>query len=65
MVQATALGRLGLLYGSLCTYEDDLRSGAHAAIMKGGDVVYCAASMDTITRLAAEGIRFIPSKAVR
>jgi 3-methyl-2-oxobutanoate hydroxymethyltransferase len=60
--------QVGLLYGELCTYEDYLRA-AHAAIMKGGDCCYCAASMDTIRRLAAEGIPvighvgLIPSKA--
>ena len=60
--------QVGLLYGELCTYEDYLRA-AHAAIRKGGDAVYCAASLDTISRLAAEGIPvishvgLIPSKA--
>jgi len=60
--------QVGLLYGPLCTYEDYLRA-AHAALMIGGDAVYCAASLDTITRLAAEGIPvishvgLIPSKA--
>lgn len=60
--------QVGLLYGQLCTYEDYLRA-AHAAILKGGDAVYCAASIDTIAKLAAEGIPVIshvglvPSKA--
>jgi len=60
--------QVGLIYGQLCTYEDYLRA-AHRAIMLGGDAVYCAASIDTITRLAAEGIPvishvgLIPSKA--
>ena len=60
--------QVGLLYGPLCTYEDYIRA-AHRVIMVGGDAVYCAASMDTITRLAAEGIPvishvgLIPSKA--
>ena len=60
--------QVGLLYGPLCTYEDYIRA-AHRVIMIGGDAVYCAASMDTITRLAAEGIPvishvgLIPSKA--
>jgi 3-methyl-2-oxobutanoate hydroxymethyltransferase len=60
--------QVGLLYGPLATYEDYLRA-AHGAIMKGGDCCYCAASIDTITRLAAEGIPLIghvgliPSKA--
>ena len=60
--------QVGLIYGQLCTYEDYLRA-AHRAIMLGGDAVYCAASIDTITRLAAEGIPvishvgLIPSRA--
>jgi 3-methyl-2-oxobutanoate hydroxymethyltransferase len=60
--------QVGLLYGELCTYEDYLRA-AHRAIGIGGDCVYCAASLDTISRLAAEGIPvvghvgLIPSKA--
>jgi 3-methyl-2-oxobutanoate hydroxymethyltransferase len=60
--------QVGLLYGELCTYEDYLRA-AHAAIRIGGDAVYCVGSIDTITRLAAEGIPvishvgLIPSKA--
>jgi 3-methyl-2-oxobutanoate hydroxymethyltransferase len=60
--------QVGLLYGQLATYEDYLRA-AHSAVMRGGDCCYCAASIDTITRLAAEGIPvishvgLIPSKA--
>jgi len=60
--------QVGLIYGELCTYEDYLRA-SHAAIMRGGDAVYCAASIETITRLAAEGVPvishvgLIPSKA--
>jgi 3-methyl-2-oxobutanoate hydroxymethyltransferase len=60
--------QVGLLYGELCTFEDYLRA-AHAAIRKGGDAVYCAASIETITKLSAEGIPvvghvgLIPSKA--
>ena len=60
--------QVGLLYDQLCTYEDYLRA-AHAAIRIGGDAVYCAASVETIGRLAAEGIPvishvgLIPSKA--
>jgi 3-methyl-2-oxobutanoate hydroxymethyltransferase len=59
--------QVGLLYGELCTCEDYLRA-AHRAIRIGGDCVYCAASLDTISRLAAEGIPvvghvgLIPSK---
>ena len=60
--------QVGLLYGALCTYEDYLRA-AHAAMQTGGDCCYCAASIDTIARLAAEGIPIvghvglIPAKA--
>ena len=60
--------QVGLLFGELCTYEDYLRA-AHAAISIGGDAVYCAASLEIVTRLAAEGIPvishagLIPSKA--
>ena len=60
--------QVGLLYGQLCTFEDYLRAG-HAAMARGGDALYCAASIDTITRLAAEGlpvighVGLIPSKA--
>ncbi len=59
--------QVGLLYGQLCTYEDYLRA-AHRAMQNGGDSVYCAASLDTISKLAAEGIPvvghvgLIPSK---
>jgi len=59
--------QVGLLYGQLCTYEDYLRA-AHRAMQNGGDCVYCAASLDTISKLAAEGIPvvghvgLIPSK---
>lgn len=60
--------QVGLLYGQLCTYEDYLRA-AHRAMLDGGDCVYCAASLDTIEKLAKEGIPvvshvgLIPSKA--
>ncbi|MFZ2099625.1 MAG: 3-methyl-2-oxobutanoate hydroxymethyltransferase [Oricola sp.] len=60
--------QVGLLYGQLCTFEDYLRA-AHRAMQAGGDCVYCAASLDTIERLAKEGIPvvghvgLIPSKA--
>jgi 3-methyl-2-oxobutanoate hydroxymethyltransferase len=47
--------QVGLLYGEVCTYEDYLRA-AHNALRLGGDCVYCAASLDTISKLAAEGI---------
>ena len=60
--------QVGLLYGPLATYDDYLRA-AHNAVMRGGDCCYCAASIATITNLAAEGIPvishvgLIPSKA--
>lgn len=60
--------QVGLLYGELCTTEDYLRA-AHRAMRIGGDACYCAASLEIITRLAAEGIPvishvgLIPSKA--
>lgn len=47
--------QVGLIYGQHCTYEDYLRA-AHAGLMTGGDAFYCAASLDTIGKLAAEGI---------
>jgi 3-methyl-2-oxobutanoate hydroxymethyltransferase len=58
---------VGLLYGELATFEDYLRA-AHRAIGIGGDAVYCAAGLDTVRRLRAEGIPvcghtgLIPSK---
>ncbi|MEZ5478662.1 MAG: 3-methyl-2-oxobutanoate hydroxymethyltransferase [Thiolinea sp.] len=60
--------QVGLLYRELCTYEDYLRA-AHRVMSIGGDCCYCAASLDTISRLSAEGIPIvghaglIPSKA--
>ena len=60
--------QVGLLYGEFCTFEDYLRA-AHRAMRIGGDCVYCAASTDTIRRLADEGIPvvghvgLVPSKA--
>src|SRR5271167_1634013 len=47
--------QVGLIYGQHCTYEDYLRA-AHKNLMIGGDAFYCAGSLDTITKLAAEGI---------
>ena len=58
---------VGLMYGELATYEDYLRH-AHRAIRIGGDCVYCAASLATVSRMRAEGIPvvghvgLIPSK---
>jgi 3-methyl-2-oxobutanoate hydroxymethyltransferase len=47
--------QVGLIYGQHCTYEDYLRA-AHAGLMTGGDAFYCAASLETIAKLAAEGV---------
>jgi 3-methyl-2-oxobutanoate hydroxymethyltransferase len=47
--------QVGLIYGQHCTHEDYLRA-AHKNLMIGGDAFYCAGSLDTITKLAAEGI---------
>jgi hypothetical protein len=47
--------QVGLIYGQHCTYEDYLRA-AHAGLMTGGDAFYCAGSLETIAKLAAEGI---------
>ena len=47
--------QVGLIYGQHCTYEDYLRA-AHKNLMIGGDAFYCAGSLETITKLAAEGI---------
>ena len=47
--------QVGLLYGQLATTDDYLRA-AHDAMLIGGDCCYCAASTQTIERLAAEGI---------
>ena len=46
--------QVGLIWGEACTYEDYLRA-AHNAITPRRDCVYCAASIDTITRLAGRG----------
>jgi 3-methyl-2-oxobutanoate hydroxymethyltransferase len=46
---------VGLQYGQLCTYDDYIRA-AHEAIRIGGDAVYCAASLEIVSRLRAEGI---------
>ncbi len=57
-----------LPYGELCTAEDYLRA-AHKAIRVGADCVYCAASVETVRTLAAEGIPvvghvgLVPSRA--
>lgn len=60
--------QVGLLYGELCTAEDYLRA-AHQGLKLGGDAFYCAASLETIAKLSAEGIPvighvgLIPSKS--
>lgn len=46
---------VGLQYGQLATFDDYVRA-AHDAILIGGDAVYCAASLDIVSRLRAEGI---------
>jgi 3-methyl-2-oxobutanoate hydroxymethyltransferase len=46
---------VGLQYGRLQTTDDYLR-GAHDAVLLGGDAVYCAASLQIVERLSAEGI---------
>jgi 3-methyl-2-oxobutanoate hydroxymethyltransferase len=57
----------GLLYGQLATFDDYVRK-AHESILLGADAVYCAASNEIVSRLAAEGIPvcghtgLIPSK---
>jgi 3-methyl-2-oxobutanoate hydroxymethyltransferase len=45
----------GLVYGRLATTDEYLRA-AHDALMIGADCCYCAASTQTVERLAAEGI---------
>lgn len=47
--------QVGLQYGHLATTDDYLRA-AHDAMLIGGDCCYCAASTQTVERLAAEGI---------
>lgn len=60
--------QVGLLYGELATYEDYLRA-AFAGMKIGGDAFYCAGSLDTISKLSAEGVPvvghvgLIPSRA--
>jgi 3-methyl-2-oxobutanoate hydroxymethyltransferase len=46
---------VGLQYGRLATFDDYVRA-SHDALLSGGDAVYCAASLDIISKLAAEGI---------
>ena len=47
--------QVGLPFGVLATTDDYLRAG-HDAIGSGADACYCAASIEVISRLAAEGI---------
>ena len=50
--------QVGLQYGQLQTTDDYLR-GAFDAMQIGGDCCYCAASLQVIERLAAEGIPIV------
>jgi 3-methyl-2-oxobutanoate hydroxymethyltransferase len=50
--------QVGMLPGEFCTFEDYLR-GAHRAIMIGADCIYCIASIETIRKLASEGIPIV------
>jgi 3-methyl-2-oxobutanoate hydroxymethyltransferase len=50
--------QVGLPYGTLATTDDYLRAG-HDALLAGGDACWCAASTETISRLAAEGIPIV------
>lgn len=60
--------QVGLLYGELVTAEDYLRAG-FAARRSGGDAFYCGAGLETVRRMAAEGlpvvghVGLVPSKA--
>ena len=50
--------QVGLQYGQLQTTDDYLR-GAHDAMQIGGDCCYCAASIQIIERLSAEGVPIV------
>lgn len=50
--------QVGLQYGRLATTDDYLRA-AHDALLVGGDCCYCAASIEVIARLAAEGVPIV------
>jgi 3-methyl-2-oxobutanoate hydroxymethyltransferase len=60
--------QVGLLYGGPVTAEDYLRAG-FAARAVGGDAFYCGAAVETVRRMAAEGlpvvghVGLVPSKA--
>jgi 3-methyl-2-oxobutanoate hydroxymethyltransferase len=64
----TAFITSGIGWGSLATADEYVRA-AFALLTLGADAIYCVAAMDTIARLAAEGIPvishvgLIPSKA--
>jgi 3-methyl-2-oxobutanoate hydroxymethyltransferase len=47
--------QVGLAYGELATWEDYIRA-AHKVMMTEGDCCYCAASVEIVRRLRAEGI---------
>ncbi len=51
----TAFIVIGLEYGRVVTTDDYLRA-AFAGLEKGGDAVWCAGSLETISRLRAEGV---------
>jgi 3-methyl-2-oxobutanoate hydroxymethyltransferase len=48
----------GVAWGTLATFEDYLRF-AYRMINAGGDAIYCTASLDIISKLAAEAIPVI------
>jgi 3-methyl-2-oxobutanoate hydroxymethyltransferase len=48
----------GVAWGTLATYEDYLRF-AYQVINQGADAIYCTASLEIITKLAAEAIPVI------
>ena len=60
--------QVGLLYGELVTAKDYLKA-AFSARKIGGDAYYCSASLDTVHRMASEGlpvvghVGLVPSKA--
>ncbi|WP_431298690.1 3-methyl-2-oxobutanoate hydroxymethyltransferase [Tabrizicola sp. BL-A-41-H6] len=47
--------QVGLLYGGPISTDDYLRAG-FAALKTGGDAFYCSAALETVRRMAAEGL---------
>lgn len=47
--------QVGLLYGGPITTDDYLRAG-FAALKTGGDAFYCSAALETVRRMATEGL---------